>query len=160
FKYFAGSGCGLENFFIGFTIALTVLSTALAICNFASEKGGILPASVVACYAWWLCYTALSSDPSTCNQANSNSEAQLIIGLAIGAASITYSAWSVSTSASFGAGAQSPTAADDLEKGDDKDKSKEKDSKAAKEGDAKEAQVPEPPKGIEKMEVEPDLSEE
>lgn len=94
FVYFAGSGCPTEQFFVAFTLILTFLASCLSISNYV-DKGGILPASFITAYAWWLCYSSLSSDPSSCNTANNNTTAQLIIALALGALSITYSAYSV-----------------------------------------------------------------
>lgn len=136
FIYFAGSGCPTERFFVSFTLVLTFISTGLSISNYV-EKGGILPASFITAYAWWLCYSALSSDPSSCNTANDNSTAQLIVGLALGALSITYSAYSVAMQEvkdeDHHVAASSGGSVPQAEEGD---KAKEKDV---------EAQIPEPP---------------
>lgn len=98
--------CALHQFFIAFTLCGTFLICVLCVMErFAVDgKGGLLPAAVVTAYCWWLCYSGISSDPSSCNTRGSQGTAQLIIGILIAALSIAYAGWSTGTHRSlFGA---------------------------------------------------------
>jgi len=94
-----GKDCGLNKFFISFTLCGTFLICCLCVTERFSEKGGILPAAIVTLYCWWLCYSGLNSDPSSCNTRQTQGPAQLIIGLIVAACSIAYAGWSVGTHA-------------------------------------------------------------
>ena len=91
--------CHLQKFFIGFTFALTALMTAISISPQIAEGGGLLPAGVVTAYSYWLLFSALTSDPSSCNTVSSRSKefAPLIVGLLLTTASVAYASWSVAT---------------------------------------------------------------
>lgn len=97
----AGSStCARNTFFIAFTLAFTVSFTLLSITNFVNK--GLLTPSVVSLYCFLLLYSSLSSDPSDCNSLRTgNDAAQIIIGIAIAAVSITYAGWSISNSKSI-----------------------------------------------------------
>ena len=97
FRWFGGSSCARNNFLIAWTIIECVLATALAISPFAEGNGGILPAAVLSLYMTWLAYSGLESDPSACNSISSQDTLHLILGLIIGALSLVYAAWNVST---------------------------------------------------------------
>ena len=97
FIWFAGSGCHRNQFFVSWTIIECVIATALAISPVAEGNGGILPASVLSLYMTWLAYSGLESDPSTCNSISNQDTLHLILGLIIGALSLIYAAWNVST---------------------------------------------------------------
>ena len=89
YHYFGGSDCKLNQFFISFTLCGTFLILVLCVSEKFSEKGGLLPASVVTLYCYWLCYSGLSSDPSSCNTVGRDQETtQLILGLIVATASI------------------------------------------------------------------------
>lgn len=96
---FAHGACHLQKFFIASTFALTFLTTGLSVSNWVGEGGGLLPASVVTLYSYWLLFSALTSDPSECNTVSSRSRefAPLIIGLLLTACSVAYASWSVAT---------------------------------------------------------------
>jgi hypothetical protein len=83
--------CALNKFFISFTLCGTFLVCVLCVMERFHEKGGILPASIITLYCYWLCYSGLNSDPSTsCNKNQTQGPAQLIIGLIVAACSIAY----------------------------------------------------------------------
>lgn len=64
FVYFGA--CQISNAFTGTTLALLVVATAVQL--FVSNEGNLLSSAVVACYAVFLNYSALSTSPShTCN---------------------------------------------------------------------------------------------
>jgi hypothetical protein len=119
FHWFGGDGCHLQRFLVSFTLILSVLVTALSI----SEKvvhGALLPSALMVLYAHWLCFSALSSDPSSCNTlaaGDDRSALNMAVSLLIAAASITYTAWSTSTSdfmGGTGAGGGGAGGADEL----------------------------------------------
>jgi hypothetical protein len=91
------SDCDLQKFFISFTLIGTLLFTILSITEKFASKGGILASGIVSLYCYWLCFSSLSSDPSVCNTQHRDSDVQLILGLIIGAISISYTGWSVAT---------------------------------------------------------------
>jgi len=144
FRWFGGEGCGLEKFFLSFTIVLTAAFTLISI-TFAEK--GLLPPAVLSMYAHYICFNALSSSPSTCNTFTNPDTSQLIIGLIIAALSTSYAAYNLATSNSiFGGGdgegdveapkaapaveapkaeVMSDKAADKAEKADDKAAAKE-----------------------------------
>jgi len=122
----------------------TIISITVAV------PGGLLPPAIMCLYSHYICFSALSSDPSeTCNPFDSTDTTQLIIGLLIAAASTTYAAYNLATSNSlFGDPEEEPAA--DVENAkavtpqeapkveamkDDKDK---KDDKAVEKADAEE----------------------
>jgi len=115
FIWFAGSGCGLEKFFLAFTIILTFTYTIISI-TFANP-GGILPPAIMSLYAHYVCFNALSSDPNvSCNPFETTDTTQLVIGLLIAAASTTYAAYNLATSNSI-FGDNEEAAAADVESG-------------------------------------------
>ena len=97
FVWFGGSGCPRNQFFIAFTIAECVIACLLAISPVAEGNGGLLPASVVSLYMTWLAYSGLESDPSSCNTISNQDTLHLVLGLIIGALSLIYAAYNLST---------------------------------------------------------------
>lgn len=99
--FFASFGeCHLEKFFVALTFCLTFIVTALSVSPVIAEgTGGLLPAAVLTLYSYWLLFSALTSDPSTCNTVSNRSSelAPLIIGLVLTACSVTYASWSVAS---------------------------------------------------------------
>lgn len=95
--------CHTQKFFIAFTLVLTFLMTGISVSNIIKDGGGLLPAAVVTLYSYWLLFTALTSDPSECNNVSSRSKeiAPLIIGLLLTTASVTYASWSLATNANL-----------------------------------------------------------
>lgn len=122
FVYLASSGsdCRLGQFFIGFTITLTTLMIILSISNVV-DKGGLLPATIVTGYCYWLCFTALSSSPSSCNTLASTNNFQLVTGILLGAASIAYSAYELATNSNLFGGPSEEDEKKIAEKIDSKD---------------------------------------
>jgi len=113
FGHCDSSSCKLEQFFIGFTFALTFLMSCLSLSNFVVDdgraaspddqpRGGLLPAGVLTLYAYWLLFTALLSDPSECNAVSSRSRefVPMVVGLLLTALSVTWASWSVASNAS------------------------------------------------------------
>jgi uncharacterized membrane-anchored protein len=100
YKWFGGGDCNLQNFFATFTIITTLLYTTISISSWC-EHGALLPSSIVCLYCHYLCFSALSSDPSSCNTIHSSQPLHLAIGLILGALSVTYAAWNLATSNSL-----------------------------------------------------------
>jgi len=150
FKWFGGSGCELENFFISFTMICTLIFTIIQL--FFSEKGGLLPSAVVSLYCHYLCFSSLSSDPHSCNTLNTSDEVHLIIALILAALSISYASYNLASSNSLfgGSGDEVDTNDDVLLARDPEPVSKdleqptgEKDKKKDKDKDEVEAAEPE-----------------
>ena len=97
FKWFTDGDCGLNKFFISFTIITTFVATILSASSYA-EHGSILASGVVTTYSYWILFSALSSDPSSCNSINSENTAGIILGCLLTCLSVTYAAWNVSSS--------------------------------------------------------------
>ena len=103
FQWFSSPSCQLETFFISFTLILTTGTTLLSVSPWI-EGGGLLPAALVTLYSFYLLFSALSSDPSSCNGlygpggSSSNAKAnvwQMVVNLTISAFAIAYSAYNV-----------------------------------------------------------------
>jgi len=92
--------CKQEQFFIGFTIALTSLVTLMSI-SWWCKHGALLPSAVVTLYCFYLCYSSLVSDPSPCNNLQDQTTAQIIVGIIIAATTVTYASWNLSNSATI-----------------------------------------------------------
>jgi len=97
FRWYGADGCNTNKFFLSFTIVSTCIYTLLSLLR----AKGILPPATVSIYCHFLCFTALSSDPSNCNTESSHDEIHLIIGLVLGALSISYAAWNLANSNSL-----------------------------------------------------------
>ena len=109
FIWFGGGGCQRNQFLISWTVLECVVATALAVSPVAEGNGGVLPAAVLSLYMTWLAYSGLESDPSSCNSISSQDTLHLILGLVIGALSLVYAAWNVSTNNTlFGGEAEIP----------------------------------------------------
>lgn len=105
FKWFThssedGEHCTRNEFFIGWTITLTIIFTLISITE-RVEHGALLPSCVVMLYCFYVLYTALSSDPSSCNRIHSGGPAQVVIGILLASFSISYSGWNLSNSKSL-----------------------------------------------------------
>jgi len=153
FIWFANNGCGLEKFFLAFTIILTFTYTIISIT--VAVPGGLLPPAIMSLYAHYICFSALSSDPSSCNPFESTDTTQLVIGLLIAAASTTYAAYNLATSNSlFGDPEESPADVENAKSVTPKeapkaevmkdDKAADKADKAAEKAEAAEEDEPEP----------------
>lgn len=95
--YFAnGPSCTLEQTFIGVTCVLTLLFSLFSITEYC-EHGAILPSSVCTLYCYWLLYSALSSDPTTCNsflvETGKKPVAQIVLGFLVAAVSVAYNSF-------------------------------------------------------------------
>jgi hypothetical protein len=117
FKWFAaGASCSTETFFIGFTFALTIAVTILALSPF-SPHGALLPSAVVTAYCVFLLYSALASDPTECNSmltTQSLQTLQLVIGIFLASISVAKAAWDFSSSNVFGPSSSSQNEPVDL----------------------------------------------
>lgn len=90
--------CGTETFFITMTFIVSTIYTVLSI---KTERGAVLPSACVTLYAYYLLYTALASDPKpSCGHLRTDKDDhfQLILGLIVGAASISWAGFSMSQS--------------------------------------------------------------
>lgn len=100
FNWFAGSdNCGMEKFFISFNIVLSVAYTLISVSSYC-EHGALLPSSVVMGYCTFLIYSALKSNPSSCNSfysPNNTDAASVFLGVCFSAISICYSSFSLSS---------------------------------------------------------------
>ncbi|EDQ89821.1 uncharacterized protein MONBRDRAFT_18904 [Monosiga brevicollis MX1] len=70
FHFYTNGDCKLSNFFIGFNLALALLVTLTSMLPSVREalpSSGILQSSVVAAYATYLVWSAVSGVPSTCH---------------------------------------------------------------------------------------------
>jgi hypothetical protein len=101
--WFGGSDCGRNNFFLSATFLLPMLFTCLSVTSWC-EHGALLTSAVVTTYCYWLGFSALSSDPSSCNVLNSHSNEtlHLVIGLLVAALTVTYAGWSLSNTQIMG----------------------------------------------------------
>jgi hypothetical protein len=115
FIWFAGSGCDRNNFFIAWTLIMAIIYTLISISPKIEQGGGLLPSAVVTLYCIWLCYSALSSDPSSCNSIQSNDTLHLILGLALGTLSIAYTGWNTATNNSLFGGEEAKPNLNDIE---------------------------------------------
>ena len=109
FEWFSSSSCRLETFLISFTLILTTLTSLLSISPWI-EGGGLLPAALITLYSFYLLFSALSSDPSSCNglygaggSATSKKANvwQTVVNILITAASLGYAAYNVYTSSTL-----------------------------------------------------------
>ena len=71
FTFFAGSGCGLNRFFIGFNLALCTLATILCVhpsVQEANPRSGLAQSAIVAAYCTYLVMSAVGNhDHEGCN---------------------------------------------------------------------------------------------
>jgi len=114
-----GGECHRNLFFIAWTIISCVLVTVISVTNWC-KHGALLPSAVVRCvgllrsdpivhltcviccclqvslYCTYICYSALRSDPSSCNDLVSDDVAQVAISIVIAGATIVYAGWNLS----------------------------------------------------------------
>jgi len=67
FGWYAGEGCGFNQFAIIFTIVFNLLTSAISITTNLSPHGNLFASSVVWFYTTFILYEALAADRSTCN---------------------------------------------------------------------------------------------
>ncbi|OQR91827.1 serine incorporator-like [Achlya hypogyna] len=100
YKYYGGCSIGMA--FTTTTLVTILIATGISITEWAGT--GIMPPSIVAAYAVLLCYQALAANPdATCNPLltyEAASHANTILSSLLGAATITWTSWSTSSSAS------------------------------------------------------------
>jgi len=77
------------------TFLLPMIFTCISVTAWC-EHGALLASAVVTTYCYWLGYSALSSDPSSCNHLASNDTVHLVLSLLIAAVSVTYAGYSSS----------------------------------------------------------------
>ena len=64
YKFWAPhSSCGLNIFFITFTLVLALLFTLISVSPWRLETAGLLTSGVVFLYCAWIVWSALSSEP-------------------------------------------------------------------------------------------------
>lgn len=91
-----GADCSMERGFIVTTIVLTLIFTLISVSE-TCEHGALLPSTVCTSYCYWLLYSALADDPSTCNPLRGDdSPARVIGGFVLAAFSVAYAGFSVS----------------------------------------------------------------
>jgi len=100
FIWFSSSGCRLETFFIVWTLIMTLIISLLSVWERVTDnnRGGLLPAGIITLYSYYLCWSSLSDNPSTCNTMNSDDTVHLVIGLIIAGASVSYAGYSIYSS--------------------------------------------------------------
>nr|CAB3448180.1 unnamed protein product [Digitaria exilis] len=118
FHWFTPSGqdCGLNLFFIVFTLILVFAFAIVAL--HPKINGSLLPASVIGLYCTYLCYSGLSSEPRDyeCNGLHNHSKAvstgSLSLGLLTTILSVVYSAVRAGSSAAVLSPPDSPRGTD------------------------------------------------
>jgi hypothetical protein len=119
FHWFTPSGheCGLNTFFLVFTLILVFVFAIVAL--HPKINGSLLPASVIALYCTYLCYSGLSSEPRDyeCNGLHNHSKAlstgSITLGLLSTVLSVVYSAVRAGSSTTFISPPGSPRAGSD-----------------------------------------------
>jgi len=106
YAWFANGGsCGLNIFFITFTLILSMTFTFISLLK-KVEHGALLPSAVIMAYCTYLCWSALLSIPPTSSEGqclkfspvgSGQSRAELIVGMVIAIVSITYTAFNASS---------------------------------------------------------------
>lgn len=98
FTFFAGSGCGLNRFFIGFNLALCVVVTVLCVhpaVQEANPRSGLAQSGIVAAYCTYLVMSAVGNhDSKGCNplrQGEGTKTTTLVLGAAFTFLAIAYS---------------------------------------------------------------------
>jgi hypothetical protein len=118
--------CSLSNTTISLTL-LGILGFSFLSMSSICPDASIMVSAVIAFYCAWMNFSALSSDPSTCNGTQTgDSLVWLIIGLIWSGISVTYSGWNAATSTAL------------IDDGSDSERN---DLRDAEDGDAKAIQV-------------------
>lgn len=79
YAYFAGSGCGLNRFFISFNLALCIIITIMCVHPLVQEhnpRSGLAQSGMVAAYCTYLIVSAVSNhthESASCNPLRNNS---------------------------------------------------------------------------------------
>jgi len=99
FEWFTQGSCTRNEFFIGWTLTVTVLLTGVSVTERVSH-GALLPSCVMMLYCFYVLYSALSSDPSSCNtiQGGNSNTVQVVIGILLAGVSVCYAGWNLSNS--------------------------------------------------------------
>lgn len=112
----SGHDCGLNVFFLVMTMILAFSFGVIAL--HPQVNGSLLPASVIAVYCAYVCYTGLSSEPRdyVCNGLHNKSKAvsagTLVLGMLTTVLSVLYSALRAGSSTTFLSPPSSPRAGD------------------------------------------------
>jgi len=82
---------------------LTFIFSVFTMTEYNKSSGSFLSSAVVTAYMYWLLFSAMMSNPDTeCNAySSSNDVLQIVLGLILGAASITYAGYSLANSGSL-----------------------------------------------------------
>jgi len=114
FAYF--SHCSINVFFITISL-LIVLVITMASLHPRAHNGSLLPAAVISLYCMYLCFSAMTSEPDTCNgmPGASTSETFLAAGLAVTLLSVVYSALRAGSSTVMSTEGSSDAKADEYE---------------------------------------------
>ena len=101
----AGEECGRNVWLISTTLVACVVFTAISVHPVAKE-GSLLPSAVITAYCVYLCYSALSSEPSDykCNPHANHHQAKptMVTSMVLTLLSVVYSALRAGSSDFFG----------------------------------------------------------
>eukprot|EP00294_Goniomonas_avonlea_P013847 CAMPEP_0114553618 /NCGR_PEP_ID=MMETSP0114-20121206/7762_1 /TAXON_ID=31324 /ORGANISM="Goniomonas sp, Strain m" /LENGTH=354 /DNA_ID=CAMNT_0001738589 /DNA_START=13 /DNA_END=1074 /DNA_ORIENTATION=- len=77
FVYYGGNGCDLNNFFISFTLVMSVITTFVSI---QVEHGALLPSATIVIYNTYLCWSAINGQESTeCKRVGGSSQNTVLL---------------------------------------------------------------------------------
>lgn len=105
FHFYTNGDCKLSNFFIGFNLALALLVTLTSMLPSVREalpSSGILQSSVVAAYATYLVWSAVSGVPTECGGDAGTNTAAIVIGALLTFISVAYSSIRTSSKSQLG----------------------------------------------------------
>lgn len=97
--WFSNGDCSRNDFFMYFTLILSIFISLLSFSE--RNNGSLLTSSIIALYLHYLCYSALLSDPSTCNDLSGDKWWQVAIGIIIAGATVCYAGWNLSNAKSL-----------------------------------------------------------
>ncbi|DBA86260.1 hypothetical protein WJX77_011720 [Trebouxia sp. C0004] len=86
--------CGLNIFFITFTLVLALIFTLISVSPWRLETAGLLTSGVVFLYCAWICWSALASEPDDARctyQGSRGTTAEKAIAFILGIAAVCYS---------------------------------------------------------------------
>ncbi|CAG8492434.1 11814_t:CDS:2 [Scutellospora calospora] len=97
YRYFAGSECRLNQFFITFNLVLCIIGTFICVqpaVQYANPRSGLSQASVVVIYCTYLITSAVANEPGSCNPlttSNGTRTTTIVLGAVFTFLAIAYS---------------------------------------------------------------------